>query len=458
MHRKLNILVVDDDKNQATLLAEALQRMGHTSRNCYSAKEAVEMLRHETFHVVITDFRMPETDGLQFLKSLKESEPDVEVLLVTAYASVSSAVSAIKFGALDYLEKPIDLQLLSGKLRTVEEKVSLKAENKILRARLEDSSPNQLLLGKNKEFLEVVEQVRLASQSDASVLLLGESGTGKEVLAKLLHRLSKRKNGPLVPINCGAIPENLVESEFFGHVKGAFTGADKSRAGLIEEASGGTVFLDEIGELPLSMQPKLLRILQEGNFCRIGSTKSQNVDVRWVFATNKDLSEMVVAGTFRKDLFYRLAVIPIKLPPLRERPEDVPEFAVNILERKSRQYNNPVKEISSEAMEALSRYSWPGNFRELENTVERLLIMVSKPRIELEHLPREITENRRPDNLTDATANLGEKIENLERDCIIRALDAACGNQSEAARYLGLQERTLRYKMRKLGIPSAKNA
>lgn len=456
MIQKLTILVVDDDPGQAKLLAGALQRMGHSAQPMTSPEEALESIRQSSVHLVISDLRMQGTDGLSFLRLLKENDPDIDVLLVTAFASVGSAVEAMRIGALDYLEKPIDLDLLSAKLKAVQERVSLKMENRHLRAQLKlDQKP--ALIGKSPVFQAALEKLSRASESEAPVLILGESGTGKEIFARRLHFSGRRARGAFIPVNCGAIPENLVESEFFGHVKGAFTGADKNRAGTIEEADDGTIFLDEIGELPLSVQPKLLRVIQEGELCRLGSNKILRVNVRWVAATHRNLAVMVKEGKFREDLYYRLAVIPVSLPPLRERPADIPLFVEDILAGLAHKYGRPLKTCSAEVLEAFQVYSWPGNVRELENTLERLFFLAPGDTFDLADLPSEFVDSGSGQGNGEGEGMFHRRVIDLERQLIQEALQASRGNQSEAARRLGLQERTLRYKLRKLGIPSASN-
>lgn len=454
MNKHLSIMIVDDDARQASLLAEAVNRMGHRTQTSNKPEEALEIIRNQSFHLVITDLRMPGMDGLTFLRQVKEQDPETEVLLVTAFASVGSAVEAIKIGALDYFEKPVNLVWLEGKLRAIAEKVSLRAENRQLKAELARAVPQGRVIGKHPEFVACLDLIDKAARGDSPVLILGESGTGKEIMARLLHSSSQRARGPFIPVNCGAIPENLVESEFFGHVRGAFTGADKARTGRIEDADGGTLFLDEIAELPLLLQPKLLRVIQSGEFCRVGANKLQKADIRWVAATNRDLAAMVKEGGFREDLFYRLAVIPVTVPPLRSRIDDIPLFVAAKLEKMAAQYKTPVKQFSRRAMKALQAYSWPGNIRELENLVERLYILVQEPVIEVVDLPREFGDFVEAAEPVDPNF-LQEKVNRLEKQCILEALREASGNQSEAARNLGINERTLRYKMKKLGVPSA---
>ena len=454
MNKRLQILVLDDDANQANLLVETLQRMGHVAQASTKAREALELVRQQSPHLVITDLRMPEMDGLAFLKAVKETDPDVEVLLITAYASVSSAVAAIRLGALDYLEKPVEIPMLSAKIASIQTRVGLRAENRTLRTQLDTVLSGRTPIGESDAFKRVLAQLDRAAESDAPVLLQGESGTGKEILARRLHERGKRATGPFIPINCSAIPENLVESEFFGHVKGAFTGADHPRPGRIEDAEGGTLFLDEIGELPLSLQPKLLRVIQDGEFTRLGSNKRQRADVRWVAATNRDLSQMIREGAFREDLYYRLAVLPMTIPPLRERRDDIPLLLRSIMAIKSRAYKTPERLFTPEALALLSSYRWPGNIRELENVLERLILLVPGDTIDVQDLPREIGEiYETPANLP--RGRLEERVAALERQCPIEALQTSRGNQSEAARNLGIHERTLRYKIRKLGIPFA---
>lgn len=454
MIKRLSILIVDDDARQADLLAEAVTRMGHRTQTSQEPEKALDQMKNQGFHLVITDLRMPGTDGLCFLRQVKELDPEIEVLLVTAFASVGSAVEAIKIGALDYFEKPVNLTWLEARILTIAEKVSLKAENRRLKADLARAVPQIKIIGKNPAFLDVLALVRKAARGDSSILIQGESGTGKEILARFLHASSLRVRAPFVAVNCGAIPENLVETEFFGHVRGAFTGADKARPGRIEDADGGTLFLDEIAELPLSLQPKLLRVIQSGEFSRVGANKLQVADIRWVAATNRDLADLVNRGSFREDLFYRLAVIPVTLPPLRARTDDIPLFIAEKMQRLAIQYRSSPKELSAMAMQALKGHSWPGNIRELENLIERLFLLVPEKTIELHDLPQEFGDFVEQPETADPNF-LQEKVNKLEKQCIVDALKSSSGNQSEAARELGINERTLRYKMKKLGVPSA---
>ncbi len=454
MSRRLSILIVDDDARQAQLLAEAVARMGQQTQVCRAAEDALDLLKKQVFHLVITDMRMPGVDGLEFLRRLKELDSDTEVILVTAFASVGSAVEAIKLGAVDYFEKPVNLAWLEAKIRAISERVSLRAENRQLKAELARMSPLPAVVGRHPAFIAIIELIEKVAPSDASVLLLGESGTGKEVLARLLHSSSPRARASFVAVNCGAIPENLLESEFFGHVQGAFTGADAPRKGRIEDADGGSIFLDEIAELPLNLQPKLLRVIQSGEFSRVGSNKLYRADVRWIAATNRDLPEMVRSGNFREDLYYRLAVIPVQVPPLRRRAEDVPLFVIDKLQRLADKYRMPLKSFSPAAVLALQAYSWPGNVRELENLVERMFLIAGDNQIQASELPPEF-DNFVEEGDSGGAGMLQEKVNNLEKACIVEALAATGGNQSEAARSLGINERTLRYKMKKLGIPSA---
>ncbi|HNV72093.1 MAG TPA: sigma-54 dependent transcriptional regulator, partial [Candidatus Ozemobacteraceae bacterium] len=429
----LEILVVDDDVKQAELLSEAVRRLGHQAAFLTSPEEALEQLEKREPDLVITDLRMPKLGGLEFLSRLKKDAPDLEVLLVTGYATVQTAIEAMRRGALDYLEKPVDQRILAAKLEMVAEKVALRRENRRLRDQLERSHPEVRPLGNHPRFRAVVEQLEKAAISEASVLLQGETGTGKEVLARYLHSQSPRASGPFVAVNCSAIPETLLESEFFGHVRGAFTGADRTRPGRVEEAAGGTLFLDEIGDLPLSLQPKLLRVIQNQEYCRVGDDRTRRARVRWVAATHRDLAALVREGRFREDLFYRLAVLPLTIPPLRERPEDILLFLNDALERKSRQYRSAHRSFSPEALEALCSWRWPGNVRELENTVERLVLLSPSPTIDLGDLPEEfgkIVEPAEPASGPTGTG-LNEQVEALERRLMVQALEAARGNQSE---------------------------
>lgn len=455
MATPLDVLVIDDDLRQATLLAEAIIRLGNNATAFSEAGPALDHLRRLGAHLVITDLRMPRYDGLELLKKFKESDPDLAVLLVTGYASIQTAVEAMRLGALDYLEKPVDMALLQGKLDIVREHVLLKRENRTLRAQLADLRSDSGILGSDDRFRAVLAQLDRAAQSVAPVLIQGETGTGKELFARRLHDLSPRVGHPFVAINCGAIPENLIESEFFGHSRGAFTGADRIRAGRIEEATGGTLFLDEIGELPLAVQPKLLRVLQNNEYCRLGDNQVRKADVRWVAATHRDLEAMVKDGRFREDLYYRIAVIPLRIPPLRERAGDLPLLIRELTARKAKQYRLSPKGFTPEAFEALCSWKWPGNVRELENTIERLLLLSDKSEIDLGDLPErfgEIVEPGTRERGPQSGATLPERVDELERQLLSEALSAAGGNQSEAARRLGIHERTLRYKLRKLGV------
>lgn len=456
MKKCLSILIVDDDLRQADLLAEAVTRMGHRTRTSNDPQQAIELMKIQSFHLVITDLRMPGIDGLAFLRLVKELDAETEVLLVTAFASLGSAVEAIKIGALDYFEKPVNLAWLEAKISAIAEKVSLKTENRQLKAELERAVPQIKVIGKNPAFLEILDQAAKVARSDAPVLIQGESGTGKEILARFVHASSHRARAPFVAVNCGAIPENLVESEFFGHIRGAFTGADKVRPGRIEDADGGTLFLDEIAELPLSLQPKLLRVIQSGEFCKVGANKLQIADIRWIAATNRDLADMVKKGGFREDLFYRLAVIPLTLPPLRDRTDDILLFIGEKMKNMATQYKLPAKEFSVRALQALQGHLWPGNIRELENLIERLFFLVPEQTIDVSDLPQEFGDFVEHTEITDPDF-LQEKVNRLEKQCILDALKNSGGNQSEAARVLGINERTLRYKMKKLGVPSATN-
>jgi DNA-binding NtrC family response regulator len=456
MKQDLDILIVDDDLTQAELLAESVTRLGHRAHAFRDTDAAIDWLRVKGAHLVITDLRMPGRDGLAFLRIVKEIDTDLEVLLVTGHATVQTAVEAMRLGALDYLEKPVDAGLLKGKLALVVERVSLRRVNRTLRDQLERVQPSTIPLGKNPKFKAVLGQLEKAAMSDAPIMLQGETGTGKEVLARHLHKCSARGRGPFVAVNCGAIPETLLESEFFGHTRGAFTGADRARPGRIEEAAGGTLFLDEIGELSLALQPKLLRVLQDHEYQRLGDNQTRRADVRWVSATHRIIGAMVKDGSFREDLFYRLAVLTLSIPPLRERADDIPLFFQEIMHRKAKTYKMEPKILTSEALEALIAWRWPGNVRELENTIERILLLASGTTIDLGDLPEGFDENVEPGSWSNNQGlSLPNQVEALERKILTEGLDLTAGNQSEAARRLGINERTLRYKMRKLGIPTS---
>jgi two-component system NtrC family response regulator len=439
------LLVVDDEPIQAETLAGYLKKRGYTVFTSANAKEGLAAVDRESPDAVLTDVRMPDLDGLSFLKSIKSLQPDTGVIVMTAFGSVQDAVDAMKEGAADYLQKPIDLDQLDLVLTKVLERRRLVRENRQLRERLDARNEFSQLVAGSRVMEEVLGLAARAAKSRATVLIHGESGTGKEMLARAIHLAGPRKDKPFIPVNLAALPEALIESELFGHEKGAFTGADRRRQGRFESADGGTLFIDEVGDIPAAAQVKLLRVLQERRYERVGGTASQAADVRVVAATHRDLESLVREGTFREDLFFRLHVISIRIPPLRERKEEIPLLADHFLRKFAFEENKPVHSISRDAMDRLLTHDFPGNIRELENMVHRAVVMAREEIIvHADLFPTNPTAESRP-----GSGSLKDRVETLERRLIRESLEKGQGNQSEAARELGISERHLRYKLKK---------
>ncbi|MCZ6564493.1 MAG: sigma-54 dependent transcriptional regulator, partial [Deltaproteobacteria bacterium] len=415
-----------------------------------SGEKALQIFRRESFDLVLTDQRMPNLSGLDLLKAVRAVNPETPVIVVTAYGSIETAVSAIKAGATDYLTKPLNLDELLHRIEKVREHHRLVLENRDLREELGERHRIEGIIGESGRMLEVFSLVRRVAPSEATVLIRGESGTGKELIAKAIHFASPRASGPLVKVNCAALPETLLESELFGHEKGAFTGAFVTRKGRFEVASGGTIFLDEIGDLPTHLQAKLLRVLQEREFERVGSSKPISIDVRILAATHRDLERLLKAGQFRDDLYYRLNVVTIVLPPLRERRQDLPLFMDHLLRVFAEKNGKKIRGFTSEAREALLRYDYPGNVRELENIIERASVITRNDVIGRADLPISIQE---PEvEVINSETDLPVVVERLERRMIREALARSGGVQTRAAEQLGITERALRYKLKKYGF------
>jgi two-component system NtrC family response regulator len=452
-----HLLVVDDEESQRTVLAGFLRKRGFRVTAAATVDEALEAVRHDTVDLVISDVRMPGASGLDLLDGVRRVNPEVGVVLVTAFGSVADAVDAMKRGAADYLTKPIDLDELEIVVARALERRALESENRELRRLVEGRHRLQGLETANPRMAEALSTAARAAASRATVLVRGESGTGKELMARALHLASPRARGPFVSVNVGALPETLVESELFGHERGAFTGADRERRGRFELADGGTLLLDEIGDLPVGAQVKLLRVLQEQAFERLGGTRTLHVDVRVIAATHRDLEALVRAGAFREDLYYRLNVVAVHLPALRERREDIPALAAQFLERFAKERGGPPRAFSREAMDALVRHDYPGNVRELENIVQRAVVLSRDTLITTSDLPPVLaglgTERTR--GADDASRTFVERVDAFERRLVVDALDAAGGVQTRAARQLGMSERHLRYKLKKLGLETA---
>ncbi len=448
----MNILIVDDEAVQRSLLAGYLTKQKHTVLEAGSVTEALEQFKTKAVDAILTDYKMPDGTGLDLLQQVKLLHAEPTVVIITAYGSIEGAVTAMRKGAYDYLTKPINLDELSLVIKRIEEFRQLKSENELLREQLIQQYSFTGIIAHSKQMQQVLGTAVRIARSNAPVLLRGESGTGKELIAKAIHYSSKRSSKPFIAVNCAALNENVLESELFGHEKGAFTGADRTRRGRFELADGGTLFLDEIGDISLNTQVKLLRVLQEFTFERVGGSESIHVDVRIIAATNKNIEEAIQQGTFREDLYYRLNVVTIDIPPLRKRREDIPPLLDYYLKKFSHENSNTTLSFSKEAWEILLRYDYPGNVRELENIVHRAVVMSRGAMITLDDLPQTIQHKEPEITAQHPVASLPERIKKLEKELIFDALQKFNNNQSKAAASLGISERTLRYKLKKWGI------
>ncbi|MBW2545264.1 MAG: sigma-54-dependent Fis family transcriptional regulator [Deltaproteobacteria bacterium] len=448
------ILVVDDDQGMRDYLEIMLSREGYDVNTSPGGKEALALCRKRKFDLVITDLKMSGMDGIGLLKSLKEISPEVMIILITGYASGETALAAMKGGAYDYLEKNFEPDDLKNLVKEALSKKGVGKEDAQFMKDVKSSPFFGKMTGKSEGMMKVYKDVKKTAETVANVLILGESGTGKELVARAIHENSSRKDGPFVVINCGGIPENLLESELFGYMKGSFTGAYADKAGLFEVAHGGTIFLDEIGELSPFLQVKLLRVVQEKTFRRVGGSRDISVDVRIISATNQNLEERVKSGGFREDLFYRLNVIPLKVPPLRERKEDIPPLVDHFLEKYSREYNKEIKKISPYAMSLLVEYPFPGNVRELENIIERSVALETTNIILPENL--EISEAGDPPltsaddlEISEEGLDLNEEVAKFEKNLMKKALQKAGGSKTKAAKLLKVSLDSLRYRLDK---------
>jgi two-component system response regulator PilR (NtrC family) len=444
-----SILVVDDEASARATLALLLRKRGHHVTEADGATAAVKLLAEETFDLVISDLRMPDGDGLDVLRAARAGGADAEVILLTAYAGWESAKEAIQLGAFDYFEKGREPDEFFHRVARALEERALRRENANLRRQIRDRFGPGSIVARSAQMDRLLELVARVAPTDATVLIEGESGTGKEVIAKALHHASPRAAGPFVAVNCGALPEALLESELFGHVRGAFTGATASKRGLLEEAHGGTLFLDEIGEMPAALQVKLLRALQSGEVRPVGSAQAVTVDVRVIAATNRDLTQMVRQGAFREDLFYRLNVIATRVPPLRERPEDIPALAEHFLESFARKQGRDLR-LGGPALDRLLRYSWPGNVRELENAMERTAILAPGPVVQCDDLPPAVARDPAPEPVAPPPGE--HTLAEMERAHILQALERSGWNHSRAAEKLGIGRTTLWRKLKDFGL------
>lgn len=438
----MKILIVDDEAPVREMLKRGLVQMGGFSVEvAQDGSEAIEKVEKDVFDLVLTDLKMPEIDGIDLLKIIKGMRPEVMVILMTAYGSIETAVEAMKMGANDYITKPIDLNELLIHISKAQKESLLLKENQLLRMEVRKKFEFNNIVGKSKKMQEIFSMIEKVAPSNSTVIIYGGSGTGKELVAKAIHYHSPRADGPFIPFNCGAIPESLVESELFGHTKGAFTGAVQAKKGLFEEANGGTLFLDEISTILPSVQVKLLRVLQEKEVMRVGSTERTKIDVRMIAATNEDLEANLKKGKFREDLFYRLHVFPIFLPDLKDRKEDIPLLAYHFLDLCTKETRKQIKEISKEAMNLLLEYPWPGNVRELENAIERAVIMADQDYLNPKDFPKNMREGY--SELIKKGAKERKSLDDIKAEYIIEVLKETNGNKRVAAEILKVNPRTL---------------
>ena len=451
---KARVLVVDDEKSMRDLLSITLEKEGYDVVTAAGGEAAIEALRRDATDAVITDLRMPKVDGLQVLRAAKEISPDMAVIVITAVASTETAVEAMKLGAYDYITKPFKLDEVSLIVRNALERKRLRDENLYLRKQLETQHRFDNIIGKSGRILEVFDTIRKISDSPSTAMITGESGTGKELVARAIHFNSLRRDKPFVSVNCGAIPEGLMESELFGHVRGAFTGAVSNKIGLFSAGEGGTLFLDEITEIPPLLQVKLLRAIQTREIRRVGDTKDMKTDVRLIAASNLNLEDAVKDGVLREDLYYRLNVIPIQLPPLRERREDIPLLVAHFLQKFGKELGKGARGVAPDAMGVLERYHWPGNIRELENVLERAIVLGAGEMLSVESLPETLRRERpvkgmEAVELPEDGLDLEATLDTIERGYLQRALDRTGGVQTKAAELLKMTFRQFRYKLQK---------
>lgn len=450
---KRRILVVDDDESLRRVTQVQLQQSGYNVATASDGNEALTVLEQFPADLVITDLKMPGISGMELLRRIRSGYPEIMIIMVTAFGTIENAVEAMRAGAYDYITKPVQIEELRITTARALDHLELREQVRNLRTSLDKKYGFENILGRSNLLLSVLDMALRAAQTISTVLVRGETGTGKELLAKAIHFNSPRKEHPFITINCGAIPKDLLESELFGHVKGSFTGAVAHKRGKAEAADGGTLFLDEIGELPAELQVKLLRLLQQGEIEKVGATETSYVDVRIIAATNRNLQAMVEDGAFRDDLYYRLAVIPLELPPLRDRPDDIPELVEHFFLRAREKHGRPDLGLPAALIPYFCAYRWPGNVRELENVVERLVVLSGGNELTLNDLPESLRRER--PSLEVLQLDLppqGISLEAVEKELILRALQKSNWNQTQAARYLDLSRKTLIYRMEKYNI------
>ncbi|MFQ5900639.1 MAG: sigma-54-dependent transcriptional regulator [Thermodesulfobacteriota bacterium] len=450
------ILVVDDEKSMREFLSIFLKREGYEVMTAASGKEAMKLFDQTIFDMVITDIKMPRMNGLDLLKATKDRNPETAVIMITAYASVDTAVEAMKRGAYDYISKPFKVDEIKLIINNALEKRKLKQENILLKKAFKEKYSFKNIIGKSPKMLDIYRLISTVASTRANVLISGESGTGKELVAKAIHNESSWKDGPFVAVNCGAIPENLLESELFGHQRGAFTGAVSDKKGIFEVANGGTIFLDEITELAYHLQVKILRAIQEKSFKRVGGIEEIKINVRIISATNKDIEKEVKKEKFREDLYYRLNVIPVMVPPLRDRKEDIPLLASHFLDKFSAELDKDINGFATETMEFLTQYPYPGNVRELENIVESAVAMEGSDLLLQKSLPLNLLEKKTDSfdggEIPPEGINFDKVVEDTERKLLMQALKESGGVRKNAAKLLNISFRSLRYLLSKYGI------
>ena len=448
-----SILIIDDEQSQREILSGFLSKSGYKVYTAESGVQGLKIIKEKIIDIILSDFKMPEMTGLEILEEVSIINPQISFVIITAYGTVENAVKAMRLGASDYISKPVNLDELELLLDRIIEHKNLKSENQLLREQLREKYKISSIISQSSKMEEVINLVSRSAISRAAILITGENGTGKEVIAKAIHHASLRNDKPFIVINIPALSENLLESELFGHEKGAFTGAEKMKNGRFELADGGTIFLDEIGDMSINTQIKILRVLQEHSFERVGGTEKIEVDVRIVTATNQDLEKKIREGAFREDLYYRLNVVSIRIPPLRERKEDVSPLVEHFINLYCNENNRDKLEISKEAFDKLMKYNYPGNIRELENIIERAVVLTRGDTITLNDLPIHVRgfqeELSRP---VLGKGTLPEQVEAVEQELIYDALRESSGNQTKAGKLLGITERNLRYKLKKYNI------
>jgi len=444
MKEDARILVVDDEQMVCVALTNWLEEENYFAKAVEDGPQAISAVREDNWDIVLLDLRMPGMDGMEVLKQVKDISPQTVVIMMTAYASIPSAVQAMKEGAYDYIVKPLDVDQLTLMLNRIVEHQQLITENILLRKRLTEQYEFEDIIGRSEAMQEIFEMIKAVTDTNATVLITGETGTGKELVARAIHSNSPQRYGPFVATSCGALPETLLESELFGYEKGAFTGADRTKKGRFELANGGTLFLDEIGDISMKTQIKLLRVLQEMSFRRLGGTDSIEVDVRLISATNKDLATAVEEGSFRSDLYYRLNVISIHLPPLRERKEDIPLLAAHFINKYNVEFNKKFDRVERKAMDLMTDYHWPGNVRELENAIERAMVIDQGPEVKVELLPF--------CNLESPVSEEPQTLQEAERLHIEKMLESHDWNIAKTARLLKIDRTTLHKKIKKFGL------